>query len=48
MALATLLQCFNFEFQDIKAAGPKMQSDGFILGRKAKSHLKCIITLYET
>ncbi|PQE06880.1 Trichodiene oxygenase protein [Rutstroemia sp. NJR-2017a BVV2] len=45
--LAALAPRFNFKFQDIQASDFRMVRDEFIIGTKAKSLLKCRVTLSE-
>ncbi|KUJ06910.1 cytochrome P450 [Mollisia scopiformis] len=48
ITLAALAPRFNFKFQDIQSSDFHMVRDEFIIGTKAKSLLKCRVSLFET
>jgi hypothetical protein len=45
--LAALAPRFNFKFQGVQASDFRMIRDEFIIGTKAKSLLKCSVSLRE-
>jgi cytochrome P450 len=47
ITLAALALRFNFEFHDIQASDFRMIRDEFVIGTKAKSLLKCRVTLRD-
>ena len=47
LALAELVQRFDFQFEGIRAEDFECISDQFIIGTKAKGHLKAFVSVYD-
>ena len=47
VTLGTVVQQFDFKFEDVEAADFEMDSDQFIIGTKGKSILKAHVTRHK-
>ena len=48
LALAAIVQRFNFQFVDVTAEGFECESDQFVIATKAKGVMKAFVTPYNT